>query len=879
MAIMANRVVQGLAALVAVLGLACGAQAGDDGCEPGWVQGQFLPVTTTDRIHALGEFEVGTQTGFYIGGQFTATLGRNSDYVAVWNGEQWEPLLGQSGLGITPSSSTFQIHGVRALVSFDDGDGPALYAAGEFEFADGQVVNNIAKWDGVSWSPLAGPDGVGLDGRVACLYVFDDGSGPALYAGGEFSNAGGVPAERVARWDGAAWSALTGVNGAGIGPSGSANAISSYDDGGGEALFVAGSFLSADGVSANGIARWDGVAWQSLEGPGGPGVNGVINDLAVYGNAFFGFSLYVAGEFTEASGIECNRIAKWNGSDWSPVIDNFGSGANGTDDDVLDLEVFDDGSGSRLYLVGRFDRAGNRNVCGFSKWDGLEYSELDLSEIPGFILPPVSCATPRAMGIGNLHGQPVLCLSHSSLGLGERLIHSVLVWNGDNVSELAFPSDRSGVEDLVTDVEQFGAHLYVGGYFNFAGGRRHNGIARWDGSTWSPLIANGANGILGRVNVLHATDDETGPSLLVGGSFQFIGDQLLNNISRWDGNAWHPIVSGEQIGTFGEVLSLADFDDGQGRALYVGGEFIPGTNGSMNPIGKWDGQNWSSLDGPLASGLDSYFGASRVHAMAVFDDGTGAALYVGGEFDLAGGVEVSNIAKWNGTEWSALRGPSGTGVTGDDARVSALTVYDDGTGPSLYVGGFFRQAGGMLVNNIARWDGFTWAPLVTGRAIGVDSSVTSFSTTRDLVGESLLVGGGFVEGGERLLNGIGKWNGVEWQPLEGVSGVGVGAAPDRRPYITAISRFDDGVQRSVFFGGAFVLAGGQPSAHIAEWRECLSEPCPADVSSDGLVDLIDLNLVLANFGQSSADGDATGDGNVDLADLNAVLGAFGTVCP
>lgn len=57
-----------------------------------------------------------------------------------------------------------------------------------------------------------------------------------------------------------------------------------------------------------------------------------------------------------------------------------------------------------------------------------------------------------------------------------------------------------------------------------------------------------------------------------------------------------------------------------------------------------------------------------------------------------------------------------------------------------------------------------------------------------------------------------------------------------------------------------------------------SVPCPADVTGDGGVDLADLNLVLANFGQATGDGDATGDGEVDLADLNAVLGAFGVGC-
>jgi hypothetical protein len=52
-----------------------------------------------------------------------------------------------------------------------------------------------------------------------------------------------------------------------------------------------------------------------------------------------------------------------------------------------------------------------------------------------------------------------------------------------------------------------------------------------------------------------------------------------------------------------------------------------------------------------------------------------------------------------------------------------------------------------------------------------------------------------------------------------------------------------------------------------------------DVNGDGAVDLADLNLVLANFGQASPagviPGDANGDNAVDLADLNLVLASFG----
>ena len=55
-------------------------------------------------------------------------------------------------------------------------------------------------------------------------------------------------------------------------------------------------------------------------------------------------------------------------------------------------------------------------------------------------------------------------------------------------------------------------------------------------------------------------------------------------------------------------------------------------------------------------------------------------------------------------------------------------------------------------------------------------------------------------------------------------------------------------------------------------------PCPGDANGDGMVDLADLNLVLANFG-SGPGGDTNGDGNTDLADLNLVLANFGAACP
>jgi hypothetical protein len=58
--------------------------------------------------------------------------------------------------------------------------------------------------------------------------------------------------------------------------------------------------------------------------------------------------------------------------------------------------------------------------------------------------------------------------------------------------------------------------------------------------------------------------------------------------------------------------------------------------------------------------------------------------------------------------------------------------------------------------------------------------------------------------------------------------------------------------------------------------------CPADINNDGIVDVIDLNLLLACFNQPAIcnpKADTNGDGFIDVIDLNALLAAFNTPCP
>ena len=174
-----------------------------------------------DVVFALAVYDDGGGQALYAGGEFTTAGGVPASRVAKWNGSSWSALAG--GLSGTPSR-------VNALEVYDDGNGPALYAAGLFTRADGAHANHIARWDGSTWSSL----GTGLSGQVAALKAYDDGNGPALYAGGVFTLAGGAAAKRIARWDGSSWSPLDG------GSSSAVDALAVFDGGAGPALFAGG---------------------------------------------------------------------------------------------------------------------------------------------------------------------------------------------------------------------------------------------------------------------------------------------------------------------------------------------------------------------------------------------------------------------------------------------------------------------------------------------------------------------------------------------------------------------------------------------------------------------------------------------------------------
>jgi uncharacterized delta-60 repeat protein len=594
-----------------------------------------------------------------------------------------------------------------------DGGGN-LYIGGDFTYVGTVAANRIAKWDGTAWSAL----GSGADGSVRALAL----SGTTLYAGGAFGTAGGVAnAKYVARWNGTAWSAL------GTGMNGNVRSLAVI----GTNVYVGGEFTMAGTVTANYIARWNGSSWSAM----GSGMNGFVNALLPSGT-----NLYAGGVFVTAGGTTVNRIAKWDGSSWSAL----GSGMNST---VTSLAL----SGSDLYAGGFFSNPGGPGTgSGIAKWNGSAWSGLGTG-VNGTISSVA------------ISGSDVYVGGFFTAASGVAAAN-IAKWNGSSWSALGSglaygPGLNAATRALVV----IGTDLYAGGSFNLSGETPVSGIAKWSGSSWSGF-GNSA-GINGRINALSIS----GTDLYAGGEFTLAGGISAHYIAKWNGSAWSALGTGLNS----NVYALAVV----GTNVYAGGWFTTAGGTSANRIARWNGSAWSAL----GSGMDG-----PVVALVA----SGTTVYAGGSFTTAGAVTANGVARWNGSSWFSL----GTGMSGGGgtAEVNALAL----TGGNLYAGGGFTAAGGTSANNIARWNGSSWSAL----GFGVNSAVSAVAAS----GSDIFVGGGFTSAGGVSVNRIANWNGAAWSAL----GSGVNDLP------TAL--VTNGTD--LYAGGWFTTAGGSPANCIAKWN-------------------------------------------------------------
>jgi hypothetical protein len=228
--------------------------------------------------------------------------------------------------------------------------------------------------------------------------------------------------------------------------------------------------------------------------------------------------------------------------------------------------------------------------------------------------------------------------------------------------------------------------------------------------------------------------------IYVGGCFSIAGDLSANGIAKWDGNRWSPLGSGIIIGgyTFTDVMALAI--DSNGILYATAKADVHNSSGwNLATLVKWNGTEWKAIIAPFYLTCTGWAGL-----LACDNKGN---LYVGGcGYTAIGGISANNIAKWDGSKWSALG-------AGTSKSVSSIAFDKNG---DLYVGGQFDSAGGIIAYHLAKWDGNNWEAIDTIQKNQYDDiSGLAFDDNEQLYASLINLNKAI----------IAKWNGIGWDTL------------------------------------------------------------------------------------------------------------------
>jgi hypothetical protein len=307
-----------------------------------------------------------------------------------------------------------------------------------------------------------------------------------------------------------------------------------------------------------------------------------------------------------------------------------------------------------------------------------------------------------------------------------------------------------------------------------------------------------------------------GDDLVLGGYFPTAGGIPVFSIATWDGAVFGAVGGGVD----GDIRALAIYDGD----LIAGGGFDYTGSGPAQNIARWDGSAWH----PLGSGVyDAIPDGTTdwVEDMVVWQ----GDLYVVGDFTHAGGVEVSYLARWDGSTWSDVGG----GVSMIGGGPTGLRGVDVHSGKLVIVGAL-DFAGGVDAINIAQWDGVTWAPVGSGSdpyddLWGWRQAAHSVASYRGL----LYVGADFSEVVGEEAACLAVWDGVSWEAVDN------GLEGERwpiGPYVRDLELAGIGPTASLLMGGNFKEANGQDTDMVARYTNC---DAPTGVvigeQSDGLL--------------------------------------------
>ncbi len=226
--------------------------------------------------------------------------------------------------------------------------------------------------------------------------------------------------------------------------------------------------------------------------------------------------------------------------------------------------------------------------------------------------------------------------------------------------------------------------VYAGGSFQTVAGDSTGAVARWDGTEWHRI-----GDIRGTVSAIAVGPDSR---VLAVGSLGGLDPGGSVCAAQWDGESWTPLAAGCSI--LYAATFLPDGTPVVGRSSY---------GPDRSAVARWDGAAWVNFESSAEARLNGW-----IWALAVGPDGT---LYAGGEpLYLGDGPSQGCVARWDGTAWQPVGGDLRAGSNYGDC-VYSLAFGPDG---ALYAGGYFTVGDVPVVQDVARWDGTAWTALPRG---------------------------------------------------------------------------------------------------------------------------------------------------------------------
>jgi hypothetical protein len=421
-----------------------------------------------------------------------------------------------------------------------------------------------------------------------------------------------------------------------------------------EKVVIAGKFKFAGNVLADNIVMLDRSTgqWTLL----GAGLNDVVRSLVIHPDG----SLIAGGSFTASGNTPLNRIARWDGTSWSP----FGGGIDWRE--IHSMLVLPDGN---LLVSGFYTPPGATGASNVLRWDGSSWTALGTG-IQG-----------TALALARLNNGDIVAGGNFTM-IGGVTTRSIARWNGTVWSPLgAGVTNGSSVNALLTFPN---GDLYAGGQFTAMSNLSAWHVARWNGSAWSTLD----RGTVG--SVFSLARDESG-NLIVGGNISSVGTANIraNGVARWNGSAWSTLGAGLPPIAERNVNSLLPLSNGE---LIAAGRFSAAGDVGVLNIAHWNGSAWQSL----SSGFNG--------DVYVATHDSAGRFTVGGGFTTAGASSASGMARWNGTQWESF----GRGLT---PFVYDILSLPDG---ELIAGGELAIIGQSSTGYVARWNGTAWQKMGSG---------------------------------------------------------------------------------------------------------------------------------------------------------------------